>query len=350
MYAISQGKVEELRKGGSKNGQLLYELRQNVDIPIAAILTLNTIANSMGAPLAGSLVGQYFVNNPGPATIVYSIFFTLLILVFAEIVPKTLGVTYADKIAPPLAPVIKVIIFITTPFVWLSQKLTSVIRKNKESSDEAPSETEILAMVELAKNAGKLGQDEVQWATNALLLNDVSAKELMTPRTVVYMLPTDLPLSEIHQKSDHWSHSRLPLVENNDPDKVEGIVYRRDVFDQLVSLEKEELANKTLRELLRPAVFVPETIPCNELITRFISTKEHLLIVTNEFGGMEGVISLEDVMEFILGEEIVDPYDKFPDMQEYARIVAQKRMRLAKLAETRQQSAREQGKNYPGKK
>lgn len=332
LYSISAGRVEELKKAGSRNGIRLHQLRQRIDEPIAAILTLNTIANSMGPALAGSLIGRYFAQNPDLATLIYSIILTIIILIFAEIIPKTLGVTFADRVAPVVSGPVLVVIFVTKPLVFLSSIVTRFL-KRKTQEESAPTENEILAMAEMAVKAGKLRKDEGKWLTNALLLNDVTAKDLMTPRTVVYMLPADLPLSQVQSQSDHWSHSRLPVVHNNNPDKVEGIIYRRTIFDYIVNEGKENLENKTLRDLMRPAQFVPETIPASDLLNKFIESQEHLLVVTNEFGGMEGVISLEDVLEFILGVEIVDPYDKFPDMQAHARVMAQRKERRNQLAD-----------------
>jgi CBS domain containing-hemolysin-like protein len=333
LYSITAGKVEELRDSGSANGKRLHRLKQNIDEPIAAILTLNTIANSMGPAMAGSLIGRTFAENPDLATFIFSLGMTVIILLFSEIVPKTLGVTYADKLAPLLSlPIVTVIVCIK-PLLMLTKLMTNVIKPADGEATAAPSENEILAMAKISEKAGKISSDEALWLTNALLLNDVSAKDLMTPRTVVYMLPTDLPLSMVSANSDHWSHSRLPLIHNNNPDKVEGIIYRRTVFDHLVRDDKETLAKTRLRDLMRPAVFVPETIPANELLRKFIESQEYLIIVTNEFGGMEGVISLEDVLEFILGVEIVDPYDKFPDMQAHARMMAQRKAKRHQLAE-----------------
>ncbi|MDX1973537.1 MAG: CNNM domain-containing protein [Candidatus Sumerlaeia bacterium] len=333
LYSITPGKVEELRAKGTANGLRIYKMKQNIDEPIAAILTMNTISNSLGPALAGSLIGRAFAESPDLATLIYGCLMTCFLLMFSEILPKTLGVTYADRIAPLLTIPILIIIFLMKPLLFLTRTVTSFFKPSNIDEVTAPSENEILAMAKISEKAGKISSDEALWLTNALLLNDVTAKDLMTPRTVVYMLPTDLPLSMISANSDHWSHSRLPLVHNNNPDKVEGIIYRRTVFDHLVRDDKETLAKTRLRDLMRPAVFVPETIPANELLRKFIESQEYLIVVTNEFGGMEGVISLEDVLEFMIGVEIVDPYDKYPDMQAHARMMAQRKAKRHQLAE-----------------
>ncbi len=325
LYTISPAKIEELRLAGVKGGERLSRLRANVEEPIAAILTLNTIANSAGAAFAGALVGMTFTENPGLATTIYSIFFVLLVLYVSEIIPKTLGVTYADRLAPLLSLPLLGIIRVSKPFVKTGQFITRMIRKDPGENHHAPSENEILAMTEMGVRAGTLLPEEARWAINALRLNDVTARELMTPRTVVYMLPADLALPDVTVHSEHWVHSRLPVVQNNNPDHVEGIIHRRDVFDRLAGKKPEELEGQKLRDLMSAPVFVPETIRCNDVLRRFIETRQHLLIVTNEFGGMEGVITLEDVLEYIIGEEIVDSHDKHADMQEYAREVARRK-------------------------
>jgi CBS domain containing-hemolysin-like protein len=321
-YSITPSKVEELRKAGNKGGIRLAKMRENVDVPISAILTLNTIANSAGAAFAGFLVGNAYGNA---AVGIYSALFTLVILIASEIVPKTLGVTYADRVAPVIAGPLQVIIFVLRPVIAVTQTVTRVLRRGHEGAN-APSEQEILAQAEMGARMGTLLPDEARWAINALKLDDVLARDLMTPRTVVYMLPAALPLSEVKHHSQHWTFSRLPVVANNNPDEVVGLVYRREVFDQLVGHTPEELASRTLADVMHPAIFVPETVRCNELLKRFLKERQHLIIVTNEYGGMEGVITLEDVLEFLLGEEIVDQLDKHVDMQEVARRLAKRRM------------------------
>ena len=325
-YSIPPSKLEELRRAGDKGAERLARMREKVDRPIAAILTLNTFANSAGASIAGFLVGREF----GDVWVgIYAFIFTGIILYLSEIVPKTLGVTHAERLAPRLAAPIELIARITyKPFIWAAEFITSQIRKGR-SGEGVPSEQEILGMAEMGARAGVIHKEEAQLVANVLRLDSKVARDLMTPRVVVYVLPTDLPLTHVKAHSEHWTHSRLPVVKNNDPDQVEGIVHRRDVFDELVTKSPEQLAGRTLRDLMHPAVFVPDKIPCNELLRMFIRERQHLMVVTNEYGGMEGVIALEDVLEFILGEEIVDPHDKHVDMQQHAKELASRRRRPA---------------------
>ncbi len=324
-YSIPPSKIEELRRNGDRNGERLARLREDVDEPISAILTLNTAANTLGASVAGALVANEFPTFEAAAAI-YGLIFTVIILFVSEIIPKTLGVIYAPVVAPRMSRFLVWLIIIFLPFVRMSQLVTRRLRPQEEKTSQAPTEQEILALAQMGAEAGTLLPDEARWAMNALRLNDVRAKDLRTPRNAVFTLPADLPLNMISRQSKHWTFSRLPVVNNNNPDEVVGIVHRREVFDELVSRSPEELGQRTLRDLSRPAVFVPDSTRCNELLRKFLDNRQQIIIVTDEYGGMEGVISLEDVLEFLLGEEIIDPHDKYADMQEYARMLARRRL------------------------
>lgn len=316
LYSIPPSRVEALRRQGSAAGRVLAELRADIDKPIAAILTLNTIANSAGAVISGALASDLF----GSAVLgVFTALLTLGILFFSEIVPKTLGAVHASALAPRLAPLIRGLVLVLMPFVAACRWFTRLLRPEKVT--HLASEEDILALTRLGVLSGSLLPEEAQWVANALKLNEVTARDLMTPRPVVYSLPTDLPLRLVEAHSAHWTHSRLPLVKDDRPDQVEGIVLRRDVFDALVAGRTEG----ALRDLMKPALYVPDTMPANRLLQTFLQNRQHLAIVVDEFGGMEGVVTLEDVLECLLGAEIVDETDKHVDMQEYARRVAARR-------------------------
>jgi CBS domain containing-hemolysin-like protein len=316
LYSIPPSRVEALRRSGDRRGLALHALRMDIDRPISAILILNTVANSAGAVLAGALVGR-IAGSQGVA--IFTTFLTLAILFFSEIVPKTLGAVHAMAIAPRIAAPLAMLVRLLSPLVATCRGLTSLLRKRGEP--HVASEDDILAMALHGAKHGELLPEEAKWVHNVLHLNDLTARDLMTPRTVVYSLPADLPLERLETHSAHWKHSRLPLVRDDRPDQVEGIVLRRDVFDALLAGEQE----KTLRDLMAPALFVPETMTANHLLKTFIEERGHLAIVVDEFGGMKGVATLEDVLEEMLGEEIVDEHDEHVDMQELARRRAARR-------------------------
>jgi CBS domain containing-hemolysin-like protein len=316
LYSIPPSRVESLLRQGNRGAKRLAKLRSDIDKPISAILILNTLANSAGAVVAGAIAAQVLGSH---LIGLFTAVLTLIILMLGEIAPKTLGAVHASVIAPRIAFLIEFLVFILWPLLLLTRGLTRLLRTGEPA--HAASEEDILAMAHLGVSKGALLPEELRWVTNALKLNDITARDIMTPRTVVYSLPTDLPLDLVEAHSAHWTHSRLPLVKDDHPDQVEGMILRRDVFDALVAGKTEG----TLRDMMKPVVYVPDSMPANRLLQTLIQSRQHLAIVVNEFGGMDGVVTLEDVLECLLGEEIVDEYDVHVDMQEYARRRAARR-------------------------
>ncbi len=316
LYSMPLSRIESMRRQGSRAGELLAQLRADIDKPIAAILIINTVANSAGAVWIGALAAELLGSGTlGAITAIL----TLSILILGEIIPKTIGATHAVQIAPRIAFALLICVRVLSPLVWMCRGITALLRRGGEL--HVASEDDILAMAMHGAQHGSLLPEEARWVANALSLDRLTARDLMTPRTVVYVLPSKLPLTMVEAHSAHWKHSRLPCVRNDAPDQVEGIVHRRDVFDRLVAGKTEG----TLRDLMQPAVFVPESMPANRLLKTFITERQHLAIVVDEFGGMEGVVTLEDVLEELLGEEIVDEHDVHVDMREFARRRAERR-------------------------
>lgn len=325
LYAVPASRVQSMVDQKVQGAETLLALRERIDHPISAILTFNTIANTVGASVMGTLVGKEF-GETSPMIIVFPIVFTFIILVFSEIIPKTLGVVYADKVAPRSAFAIHLLIKILKPSVLMSEYITTRLRKSAVSGGESVSEADIIAQARIGVEQGSLLPEEARWIQNVLSLNEKTAHDLMTPRTVVYMMPEEMPLSQITPNSDHWAHSRLPVYRDNQRDKVIGVVYRREVFDALATKPRGELDGMTISDLMVGVEFIPETLRANQVLQRFLQGRHHLFIVTNEHGGLEGVITLEDVIEEILGQEIIDSHDRHADMQEYARSLAQIRI------------------------
>jgi CBS domain containing-hemolysin-like protein len=316
LYSITPTRTEALRRKGMWGGARLAKLRHGVEEPIAAILTVNTIANTMGAIWAGALVGEIY----GHTWVTwFAIAFTISVLFFTEIVPKTIGVVHASTLGPLVAWPIQAMIWLVWPLAKLSVKLTRRLSRGKKPA--GPTEDEILVMSDLALQAGKLLPEEQVWIHSALRLDQVTVHELMTPRTVVEWLKADLRLGELRSRT--LLHSRLPLVEGDDLLQVVGLVHRRDIFDALVRGDDD----RRLRDFLRPVHFVPETTPANQLLRQFLARREHLAVVVDEHGDIRGLVTLEDVLEHLLGQEIVDEYDQHPDMQEAARRKARRRLR-----------------------
>jgi CBS domain containing-hemolysin-like protein len=326
LYAVPVARVQSLVDQKVAGASRLLALRQRVDRPISAILTFNTMANTVGASIFGAMaVAEYGIDSP-IAIYVLPVGFALMILIFSEIIPKTLGVIFADQVAPKTAVIIEFLIVALYPLVRMSEYVTARIRTAGQDK-KTVTEEDLIAQARLGVEEGTIHRDEATYLENALRLNEKTAHDIMTPRTVVYTLPAELPISMARVLSDHWVHSRLPLCEDNNPDKVVGIVYRRDLFQALLSLGAEQLETTPLSTLKQPVDFVPESMTADEILRRFLDGRQHMFIVGNEHGGMEGIITLEDVLEELLGREIVDHTDLHEDMQAYARKLAEmKRM------------------------
>lgn len=315
LYSITVAQTEMLKHEGVWGADRLARLRQKVDEPITAILTLNTIANTIGSAWAGALVGYHYE----PQHVAwFAGGFTMSILLFSEILPKSLGVAYSVRIGPWMAWPLQLMIWVVWPLVKLLGAV--MYRLTGKSKAIAPTEDEIIFTSRLAFMAGQLRSQELRWIENALLLDTVKAYELMTPRTVVYTLPADMTLAQLQHHSKHWNHSRLPLTEDRDPDRIVGMVYRREVFDALV----HGGSAKTLRDLMHDIDFVPEQMRGHQLLDKLVKEKKHMVCVVNEYGGFEGVVTLEDVLECLLGTQIVDEHDRHADLQLLARQRAQK--------------------------
>ena len=314
LYSITPSQVELLKKEAGPGAQKLAALREDVEEPIAAILTINTIAHTIGSAVCGAMVAEEYDGDNAVA--IFAAIFTFLVLALTEIIPKSLGVRYAKALGPVVAHPIQWMVWISYPIAKPSKV---VMRWLTGGGDEAgPSEAEIVLFSKLAMSAGGVRKDEHQWLKGALLLDQVTAGDLRTPRTVVSTLDAEQTVGEVSIDNPIWVHSRIPLTEGGNPDGVIGVVFRKHVFTAALEGGKE----KKLRELMQPLKFVPETMPGHELMREFIKGRRHMLAVADEYGGFEGVVTLEDVVEQLLGEEIVDEFDEHEDMQQIARDLA----------------------------
>jgi CBS domain containing-hemolysin-like protein len=309
LYSVPLRHVEAMIHGGKFGGKIFKKLRQNVDRPIAAILSLNTIANTAGAAFAGAAATAVF----GHQWLGYfSAIFTLAILIFSEIIPKTAGVVYARSLAGPVAYALKGLVWTMAPFIWLMGRITRLIGRG--SKDDAVTAEEIQVMARLSRRTGGIKIFQEQAIERVLTLHDKTAKDVMTPRTVIFSLNQQLKLSEAVKASGKMEHSRIPVFDKS-PEDVVGIVLTKDI---LVALAEDE-TEKNLSNLMRPIHFVAETARLNMVLGEFLELKQHLFAVIDEYGGLAGLISLEDILEEILGREIMDESDEVADKQELAR-------------------------------
>ncbi|EPR31467.1 putative signal transduction protein with CBS domain containing protein [Alkalidesulfovibrio alkalitolerans DSM 16529] len=309
LYSISWAKIEGLRREKRRSGDVLYELRQDIEKPISAILTLNTVANTAGASVAGAAAAGVFGTQN---LLFFAIVFTVIILIFGEIIPKTIGVLYCRQVAPVLAWPIRWMVRVFSPVTWLLGFVVGFLKD--KSGGPQTTEEDIKAIVSLTRKAGLLKPYEELSIRNILTLDKKRVEDVMTPRTVVFSRPANLSVSEAMREDGMWPHSRVPVWEDDSEDIV-GLVYRREVLEALA----KDRHGATLAQLMKPVEFILESLTLDRALIKFLESRTHLFVVLDEYGGFSGVITLEDVLEEILGKEIVDETDQVADMRELAR-------------------------------
>jgi CBS domain containing-hemolysin-like protein len=310
LYSISNSQVEMLKKTGHRSATLLTALRADINRPITAVLTMNTIANTVGATVAGASAAAVFGDEN---IVLFSAVFTLSILIFSEIIPKTIGVAYAVKLAPVIARPLYLMVILLTPFIWISQMITRLIPQNKDSGHVSSEELRTIASLSL--QSGKIEADQEKVINNILELGNKVVRQVMTPRTVTFSLDQNMTVAEAMKLASILSrHSRIPLY-NENPNDVVGIIMRKDIL--LAAAEQKN--SLPLSQLIRPVHFVAETAPLNRVLVDFYERRQHLFVVVDEYGAMTGIISMEDIIEEIVGREIMDESDKAKNMRELAR-------------------------------
>lgn len=310
LYSFPWSLVEKLKKSGRKSGRVLEGLRNNVEEPITAILTLNTVAHTAGSAIAGAAWAKLY----GEQSLgLFAVGFTIIILLFSEILPKTIGVVYNRPLAPLMARPLKWLVLFFKPAIWGCGFLGRMVRKKQTGPEHT--EDDIRAMVSMTRRAGVIKPYEELSIRNILSLDLKTVEQIMTPRTVVFSLPVDMTVAEARELHATWPHSRIPVYEGDDPEDIVGMVYRRQVFEHLA----DDRDDVKLEDIMRPVRFVLESLTLDRLLVKFLGSRMHLFVVLDEYGGISGVVTLEDVLEEILGSEIVDETDQVVDMRELAR-------------------------------
>ena len=307
LLSITPAYVGALQDSQPVVAERLKELKADVDRPLAAILSLNTVAHTIGAAGAGAEAAAVFGSG---AVGVFSAVLTLGILVLSEIIPKTLGAVYWRGLAGFVSRVLPILIWITLPLVWLSQGITKLIARGKKEG--AVSREEIAALAEIGREEGVFDESETRILSSLLRFNALATRDVMTPRTVVHGYSEDVPLRTI--ADDGQPFSRVLLYDGS-IDNVTGYVLRDEVLRATANGDGDQPARTLVREVLT----VPDMLPLPRLFDRLLDGREHLALVVGEYGGTAGVVSMEDVIETLLGLEIVDESDHQHDMQEAAR-------------------------------
>jgi CBS domain containing-hemolysin-like protein len=292
LLSLTHSYVGVLQERGDRAGALLVRLREHIDEPIAAILTLNTIAHTVGAAMGGALALRVFGSQWIAA---FSVVLTLAILVLSEIVPKTLGATYWKELAAPAAYTLRVMVIVMKP-ILIPLALVNRLIMPRGGRGPTVSRAELEVLAEIGRKEGTLDAEEYQVLSNVMNLSDVRAADVMTPRTSIVAVASHSTLDEAIELMLEDGHMRLPVF-GETLDDVVGVLLARDAF----SAARED-ASRPVVTVMRPAHFVPETKAVEDLIREMRTERINMAIVIDEFGGTSGLVTLEDLIEEIVGE------------------------------------------------
>ncbi|MGI9327899.1 MAG: hemolysin family protein [Pseudomonadales bacterium] len=309
ILSVTPSYVAAQERQGDRSAKLLAQLKANIDRPLAAILSLNTIAHTVGAVGVGAeaaaLWGSWGIG-------VASALMTVAILVASEIIPKTIGATHWRALAPATAKALAILVRMLAPLVWLSDYITRAIGGGRET--EVVTREEVAAMAGLSSDSGEMPDEETRVVKNMVALKSMVAQDIMTPRTVMIAFSQDITVAELLEANGNLPVSRLPVYDGS-IDKVTGFVLKSDVL----MAQAQDKHNTVLEELRRDLTAVPASTSLSDLFRILLKEHQHLVLVVDEFGGTDGLVSGEDLIETILGLEIVDEADMAEDMQRLAR-------------------------------
>ena len=309
MLSTPVSHIELLVQQGSRAGLIMQGLRQNVEHPISAILTLNTIAHTVGAAGAGAeataILGSQFQG-------IIFVVLTLLILVFSEIIPKTLGAVYAKPLTPFTAYSLRFLLLALKPAVFAFDFFTRAMRPSEEPPTVTRSELQVMARI--SAEEGGIQERENRIVANLLQLADVQVETIMTPRTVVMMFQEEQSIGDVMRSYTFLPFSRIPVY-GESADDVKGYVLRHEIYRRAAADEH----GVKMREIARKLDVVPETNSVAQVLDEFIAEQDHIFLVIDEYGGTAGLITLEDTVETLLGIEILDESDRVADLRELAR-------------------------------
>lgn len=310
LLSTNMSYISVLEKEDPLSGSLLKGLKIDIDKSIASILILNTFANTLGATAIGVQAQNVFEGSPNLVMIV-SIVLTFMILFFAEIIPKTIGAVYWKQLAPLAGKIIRVFIFITFPIIKITQAVTQRISKGNENSDTISRE-ELIHSTLLSEEEGVIGDLESDIIENTLSLNEIKVEDILTPRSVMYSVEKNTLISDILEDRRTYKFSRVPVFDET-IDNIVGVVLTKKLFKQAIKNK-----NSSMESIMSPVFTLNENIPVSKALNMFIQKKEHMFIVLDNYDQTEGLVTLEDCIETLLGLEIMDESDTTADMRRLA--------------------------------
>lgn len=314
---------------GSAIGQYLQDFKENIDKPLAAILTLNTIAHTVGAIGVGEQAAAIWSDsNPLITRLVVPAVMTFAVLLLSEIVPKTIGALYWQRLAKFTVISLRFLMFALAPLVWMGQLVTGLLKK--DSDEPILTRSDFLAMAELGAQEGVFEPGESRMLDSMLKFQSIEVRDVMTPRTVVTATTEEQTISDYYNGQTSKQFSRIPTFSEGNMDSITGYVLRIDVIEALLDGRGDE----ALSTLVRNIVAVNESHAITDLFRTLTQRKEHIAVVLDEFGGMDGIITMEDIIETLLGMEIVDETDTDIDMRVLAQRHREKRAKALNALET----------------
>lgn len=331
LLSITPSHISILQKQDPGLGKVLAEMKQDIDRPLSAILSLNTIAHTVGAIGVGAQAGKLFGAKslslgffPISYESIIAALMTLAILILSEIIPKTIGANYWRALTGFTIRSLSILLVVLSPLVWFSQWITRHLKKNKEQS--ILSRADFAAVAKIGAESGALNESESRIIDNLLKLRKVRVKDIMTPRTVMITADEASTVDDFHQQYKDTPFSRIPIFSET-IDHVTGLVLRDDILTQLA----EDKHSTTLAELRRNISIVEKDMPLPTLFDTLLVQRDHMVVVVDEYGGILGLVTMEDILETMLGLEIVDETDLVADLQRQARKKWQERAKKINL-------------------
>lgn len=327
LLSVRSARLAERKGHGSRGAALLLEIKQTrIDDAITSILALNTVANTLGATLAGAQAARVF----GSTWVgLFSGVLTLAILVVSEVIPKTLGAVYAPALAPAVGHTLEFLTRAMTPVLFVSRALTRVLTRGRRVG---MSRGELAAVIAMASREGTISGQDSTIFRNLLAYDSIRVQDVMTPRTVTYMLPAAATLGDLLAQTEAETFSRIPLY-GTSRDDVNGYILQRQV---LRAAALGAAPDTPLAHFQRQTAFVPEMVSVSTALRKFVERREPIAMVTDEYGGISGLVTLEDVTETILGVEIMDESDRVADLRQVA--VQLRDQRLARLRQQKEEA------------
>jgi len=302
LFAVPVAVVRhEAESEQSGSATALMRLKDDISAPISAMLIVNTLGSTAGPAMAGAIAGDLFGQI---GLIIFTLLMSILVLFVGEVLPKFLGVTYARPVALAAARPLLVLITILRPGIRLLGSVTA--RFEPENEGPAVSHEEVLSMTAIGHQEGTIDPLEDEVISNVIGLDKIRVQELVTPRVAVFKLPETLTIGSQRDAAQMWSYTRIPVHAEDDADHLTGYVRQRDVLRALLRGEDDRL----IGSLKRPLITVPELMRADKLLIQMFEVGEHLYSVVDEHGTLAGIISMEDILEHVVGREIHDEYDR----------------------------------------